>query len=140
MNDVAMPTPSLAGGAKFEGPWQAQAFAMVVRLNATGLFGWDEWVKTFSEEITRSPALPDESSSQTYYRQWIAALEKLLVTQGVLSEGDAEVRALMWRDAYVNTPHGQPVELGNASCPPGHSHGHVRRGIPITISPGQDRL
>jgi nitrile hydratase accessory protein len=122
------------GGKPFEQPWQAQAFAIVVRLNAGGHFGWDEWVRVLSEEIARSPALPGETSDQTYYRQWVAALERMLVTHDVLADGDAEERAAIWRQAYLNTPHGQPIALGNATCPPAHSHEKPRGRTPIAVS------
>ena len=37
-------------GPVFEAPWQAQAFAMAVRLNERGLFSWPEWATRFGEE------------------------------------------------------------------------------------------
>jgi nitrile hydratase accessory protein len=118
----------------FDAPWQAQAFALVVRLSKTGYFGWDEWVRVFSREIARSPSRAGESENDAYYRQWLDALEEIVVKKRLLAPGDAQERASAWRVAYVNTPHGQPVELAHATCPPAHTHGKVPRGVPITIS------
>jgi nitrile hydratase accessory protein len=118
----------------FDAPWQAQAFALVVRLSATGYFSWNEWVRFFSQEVGRSPSRAGESEKDTYYRQWLDALERITVEKGLLAPGDAQERASAWRAAYVNTPHGQPVELAHATCPPAHTHGKIPCGVPITVS------
>jgi nitrile hydratase accessory protein len=118
----------------FDAPWQAQAFALVVRLSKTGHFSWDEWVRVFSREIARSPARAGESANDTYYRQWLGALEQIVVKRGLLAAGDTEERTAEWRAAYINTPHGQAVELAHATCPPAHTHRKIPRGVPITIS------
>jgi nitrile hydratase accessory protein len=123
----------------FDAPWQAQAFALVVRLSKTGYFSWDEWVRVFSREIARSPSRAGESANDAYYRQWLDALEEIVVKKRLLAPGDAQERASAWRVAYVNTPHGQPVELAHATCPPAHTHGTVLRGMPISISAPRSR-
>jgi nitrile hydratase accessory protein len=121
-------------GGPFQHPAHAQAFAMVVRLNEAGHFTWEEWVRVFSEEISRSPTRSDETTDQAYYRQWVKALEQLLVNRGIIVEGETAARASVWRQAYINTPHGQPVALGNAACAPSRLHHHsVIRG-PVAIS------
>jgi len=132
--------PRDADGPVFAEPWQAQAFALVVRLSKTGYFGWDEWVRVFSREIARSPSRAGESENDAYYRQWLDALEEIIVKRGLLAPGDAQARASAWRVAYVNTPHGQPVELAHAICPPAHTHGTNPRGFPITVSAALSRL
>jgi nitrile hydratase accessory protein len=138
--DLAMPdVPGDEAGPKFDAPWQAQAFAIVVRLNKVGHFGWDEWVRVFSQEIARSPARAGESENDTYYRQWLDALNQIVVRRGLLAAGDTEERAAEWRAAYINTPHGQAVELAYATCPPAHTHGKAPRGVPITISAALSR-
>jgi nitrile hydratase accessory protein len=137
MTGVSMPLPSILGDEAdrtFDAPWQAQAFAIVVGLNKAGYFGWDEWVGVFSQEIARSPARAGESKNDTYYRQWLDALEQIVVTRGLLAREDAKARAAEWRAAYINTPHGQAVELAHATCPPAHTHGTVPRGMPIMVS------
>ena len=133
--DLAMPdVPGDEAGPKFDAPWQAQAFAIVVRLNRAGHFGWDEWVRVLSREIAHSPARAGESENDTYYRQWLAALEQIVVARGLIATGDVGLRAAEWRTAYINTPHGQAVELSYAECPPTHAHGTVQRHAPIAIS------
>jgi nitrile hydratase accessory protein len=126
-------------GRTFDAPWQAQAFALVAQLSKTGHFGWDEWVRMFSQEIARSPSRAGESENDTYYRQWLDALEQIVVEKGLLAPGDAQERASAWSAAYANTPHGQPVDLAHATCPPAHTHRMNPRRVPITISPAVPR-
>ena len=140
ITDMAMlDAPGDEAGPMFDTPWQAQAFAIVVRLSKTGHFGWNEWVHVFSQEIAHAPARAGESVNDAYYRQWLGALEQIVVAKGLLAAGDAEERAAEWRAAYINTPHGQAVELAHATCPPAHTQGKTPRGMPITVSSASPR-
>ncbi len=118
--------PRDEGGPVFERPWQAQAFALVVELYKAGKFRWPEWVEVFSQEIKASPALPGESANDTYYRQWLTALETMVSSRKLVMGAEVSDRQEEWRQAYLNTPHGQPILLANAHCRPasGHSHDH----------------
>ena len=49
----------------------------------------------------------------TYYRHWLTALEDLIAEKGVLDLSDLESRKEEWRNAYLATPHGEPIELRN---------------------------
>jgi nitrile hydratase accessory protein len=111
-------------GPVFDRPWQAQAFAVTVELYKSNLFTWPEWVDVFSAEIKASPAMPGESVNDAYYRQWMSALEKMVASRKLVEEADLLARKQEWHQAYVNTPHGQPILLMNASCPPKHAHDH----------------
>jgi nitrile hydratase accessory protein len=142
MTGASKPLPALLGDEvdrAFDAPWQAQAFAIVVGLNKTGYFGWDEWVDVFSQEIARSPARAGESKNDTYYRQWLDALEQVVVKRGLLAPEDTSARVAEWRAAYVNTPHGQAVELAHATCPPAHTNRKILLGVPVTVSSGSSR-
>lgn len=123
-------------GPVFEDPWQAQVFSLTVHLHKAGHFTWPQWVRTFSREIGRSPALPGESVNAAYYRQWAAALEHMVAKIGLAGLVDVAGRTEEWRQAYINTPHGHPVLLANAACPPAHDHHHhVPERSPVAISP-----
>ncbi|GAA0756799.1 nitrile hydratase accessory protein [Ideonella azotifigens] len=121
-------------GPAFDKPWQAEAFGLVVKLHQAGLFPWADWVRIFSEEIKAAPALPGESVNDAYYRQWVPAMERLVASLGLAAEDDIARRASEWRLAYLHTPHGQPVSLVNASCPPAHAHEHTPRRVPVAVS------
>lgn len=95
-------------GPVFSEPWEAQAFAMTVRLHQVGIFTWPEWVEALSAEIAGAGGDPEAP----YYTLWLAALEKLIAGKGVASFAEMGTLKDAWRDAYLRTPHGQPVELG----------------------------
>lgn len=124
-----------ADGPPFSEPWQARAFALVVHLYRSGRFAWSEWVETFSRQITAYPARAGECTNDTYYRQWLGALEEIMAAKGLVDPAAARTRQSEWRGAYLNTPHGQPVSLGNSACPPEHAHEHLApRRLPVTVS------
>ena len=75
--------PCDAEGPVFREPWEAQAFAMVVTLHERGLFGWDEWAAMLSEEIRAAQGAGDPDTGETYYRHWLAALERMVARKGI---------------------------------------------------------
>lgn len=106
--------PQVGDEPVFAEPWQAQAFAIVVSLHERGILAWNEWVRTLSEEIASHPAAPDEDANDAYYRQFLAALETVIVAKRLSSHTEMLHRKEEWRVAYLRTPHGQPVELARA--------------------------
>ena len=56
---------------------------MAVALHARGLFSWTEWAATLADEIKRAQASGDPDTGETYYRHWLATLEKLVAAKGV---------------------------------------------------------
>jgi len=105
------------GGPVFREPWEAQAFAIVVALNARGLFTWSEWAAALAEEIKRAQAAGDPDLGNTYYRHWLAALERLLAHKGVASDALLERYRDAWDRAADRTPHGTPIELREEDFP-----------------------
>lgn len=95
----------------FTAPWQAQAFAMAVHLNEQGLFTWREWAEVFSAERRRSAEEGMADAPDQYYRDWLAALEALLIAKGQASERTLDALRQAWVEAYLRTPHGKPVRL-----------------------------
>ena len=98
-------------GPVFREPWEAQAFAMTVKLHEAGLFTWEEWAAVLSAEIASAQSSGDPDLGNTYYRHWQNALERLVVEKGATLSTELEDRVETWRQAYLNTPHGQPIEL-----------------------------
>ena len=103
--------PRDEGGPVFREPWEAQAFALAVALNARGLFTWSEWAVTLGAEIKRAQAAGDPDLGNTYYRHWLAALERILAAKGVASETMLARYRDAWDRAADRTPHGTPIEL-----------------------------
>lgn len=98
-------------GPVFREPWEAQAFAIILQLHESGHFTWPEWVTIFSEQIGRAQTAGDPDMGNTYYNHWLAALERLCVEKGLTEAGHLSARKEDWRRAYLNTPHGRPIEL-----------------------------
>ena len=76
--------PRDTDGPVFAEPWHAQAFALAVRLSELGHFTWKEWA---------------------------AALERLVAAKGLTDAAALAARKEAWADAYRHTPHGKPVVL-----------------------------
>ena len=91
----------------FAEPWQAQAFALAVKLSEQGYFTWKEWADALAAEL--KSAEPDDGSR--YYQHWLAALERLVTAKGLTTPADMHARKEAWADAYRHTPHGKPVVL-----------------------------
>src|SRR5438477_12331029 len=83
---VAEAVPGIPRGAEgpvFRAPWEAHAFAMALALHQRGLFTWNEWAATLADEIKRAQAAGDPDTGETYYRHWLAALERMVAAKGV---------------------------------------------------------
>ena len=98
-------------GPVFKEPWEAQAFALTLKLHEAGHFTWAEWTETLSAEINAAQARGDPDLGDTYYRHWLAALERLAAEKGLVRGGELGARKAAWKRAFRNTPPGQPVSL-----------------------------
>ena len=101
--------PRDTDGPVFREPWEAQAFAMALALHARGLFTWNEWAATLADEIKRAQASGDPDSGETYYRHWLATLERLIATKGVatsetLHRYRGECRGRLWSHSPPRRP------------------------------------
>jgi nitrile hydratase accessory protein len=68
----------------FREPWEAQAFAMTVKLHEAGHFTWPEWAAVLSEEIADAQKRGDPDLGTTYYHHWLRALERMVVEKGLV--------------------------------------------------------
>ena len=102
---------SAEGDPVFAEPWQAQAFAMTVRLHQQGVFSWAEWATALSREVHRPGRAGDGAD---YFDCWVAALSTLLSETGVASEAEQAALSERWSRAVEATPHGNPIRLENA--------------------------
>ena len=103
--------PRDAQGPVFREPWEAQAFSMALALHQRGLFTWPEWAATLADEIKRAQAAGDPDTGETYYRHWLAALERLVAEKGIASLETQTCYRDAWDRAADRTPHGTPIEL-----------------------------
>jgi nitrile hydratase accessory protein len=111
---MALPRlPRDDGGPVFAEPWQAQAFALAVRLSAQRHFTWKEWAATLADELKVDAARGEPDDGSRYYHCWLAALERLVVSKRLSDAVALVAQKEAWAEAYRRTPHGRPVELGN---------------------------
>lgn len=105
--------PRDENGPVFAEPWQAQAFALAVKLSEQGYFTWPEWAATLASVIKAADASDSGDDGSRYYHHWLTALESL-VTQKRLADPAALARRKdEWAEAYRTTPHGKPVTLAD---------------------------
>ena len=98
-------------GPVFAEPWQAQAFALTVTLHQAGCFAWPEWAACLAAEIKAAQARGDPDLGDTYYQHWLAALERIVVDKGLMSDAALAQCFAAWQSASRATPHGQPITL-----------------------------
>ena len=103
--------PRDGGGPVFAEPWQAQAFALAVRLSAQGHFTWKEWAAALANELKAAADREEPDDGSRYYEHWLAALEQLVTSKNLSNPAEMDARKEAWADAYRHTPHGKPVEL-----------------------------
>jgi nitrile hydratase accessory protein len=99
------------GGPVFAEPWQAQAFALAVKLSQAGHFTWKEWAAALADELKAAEVRGEPDDGSHYYEHWVATLEKLVLAKRLTDASALRERKEAWADAYRHTPHGQPVEL-----------------------------
>ena len=95
----------------FAEAWQAQSFAMVQALQQQGRVTPREWMDALSAEIAASNTRGEPDDGSRYYDCWLAALEKLVVAKGFMSQAEMARRKQEWDEAARVTPHGQPIVL-----------------------------
>jgi nitrile hydratase accessory protein len=103
--------PRDASGPVFREPWEAHAFAMALALHDRGVFSWPEWAAMLAEEIRKAQAAGDPDTGETYYRHWLATLERMVAEKGVTSAQALADYHDAWAHAAHRTPHGTPIEL-----------------------------
>jgi nitrile hydratase accessory protein len=88
--------PKDTDGPVFRAPWEAMAFAIVVKLSEQGNFTWAEWVELFSAQIKHAESHhsfdPELDYGNEYYRIWLAALEKMIVSKNLVQSQEVNRR------------------------------------------------
>ena len=73
-------------GPVFREPWEARAFALAIRLQEQGLFTWNEWAEQLGTAIEKARSQGDEDRGDTYYEHWLACLETLAMSKGLVDK------------------------------------------------------
>ena len=95
----------------FNEPLEAQAFAIALALHRRGVFTWEEWAIALGKEIKAAQARGDPDTGTTYYRHWLATVERLVQEKGIANERTLSQYREAWHNAAERTPHGEPIVL-----------------------------
>jgi nitrile hydratase accessory protein len=85
--------PRKNGELVFDEPWQSRAFGLAVGLAERGVFEWEEFRTRLIAAVRDGAGDSGANPATLYYRQWLAALETLLVDKGVIQARDVAARA-----------------------------------------------
>lgn len=85
--------------------------ALAFAASEKGIFSASAWSEALGKELREKDAYAVSDDRSSYYHAALRALEALLLASGSLASEVIASRETEWRRAYLNTPHGMPVEL-----------------------------
>ena len=83
-----------------------------MRLSEAGHFTWPDWAAVFGAALAQAKRAGAPADGANYFDVWLAALESLLAERGLAAPEALAGFKQAWTEAYLATPHGQPVKLG----------------------------
>lgn len=86
--------PRRNGELVFNQPWEGRAFGMAVALRESHPFRWEAFRDHLVSEIASAGPADDATR---YYERWLAAFERLLVDEGLLSSEELALRSNEYR-------------------------------------------
>src|SRR5688572_10775425 len=103
---ITLNAPEPTSGAQqppaFAEPWQAQAFALAVRLSEAGHFTWSERSAALGAELRAAAERGEPDDGSRYYEHWLSALERLVTSKGLADAQTLAARKNEWQHAYRN--------------------------------------
>ena len=112
INDPLLrPIPRGSNEPLFSEPWEAQVFAIAYRLVAEGHITRSEWAQALGQAIEKAQAEGDPDEGGTYYHHVLVAVESITTDKGLTNSEELESKKQQWIDAYLSTPHGEPVVI-----------------------------
>ena len=150
---VAVPgVPRDEDGPVFREPWEARPLRWRWRCTSAACSPGRNGRQTLGAQIKRAQAAGDPDTGETYYRHWLATLERLVAAKGVATSETLHRYRDAWDHAADRTPHGAPIELtpgisvalqpslrAKRSNPCRQRHGLLRRYAPRMRVPAYSR-
>ena len=112
--DALKPLASVDGEAAFDEAWQAEALAIADTLVQNGMFSAGAWSAALGEALRNAEADGASDDQQTYYQCVLTALEALVAQYSEIDCLAMSAKREDWEQAYLATPHGQPVKLASS--------------------------
>ena len=112
-SETLKPLASVDGEAAFDEPWQAEALAIADTLVHNGMFTANAWSQALGEALRKAEASGASDDQRTYYQCVLTALEGLIAQHSEIDRPAMAAKRGDWEQAYLSTPHGQPVKLAS---------------------------
>ena len=109
------PLAAVDGNPAFDEAWQAQALAIADSLVRAGLFSAGEWSEALGAALQQAESGGATDNQETYYQCVLATLEGLVAIHSEIDQQAMAGKRRDWEQAYLSTPHGQPVKLDAGS-------------------------
>ena len=77
--------PRSNGELVFAEPWESRAFGLAMALHAGGVFEWEAFREQLISSVAEAEHEATDADPYSYYRCWLAALERVLDAGGVVS-------------------------------------------------------
>ena len=84
---------------------------MADTLIVNGVISAAVWSDTLGSELKKAQSTDASDDMTTYYKAALQALEQLLDQYADISQSEVLDKRDAWEQAYLATPHGQPVKL-----------------------------
>lgn len=101
--------PRRNGELVFEAPWESRAFATAVALADRSYYDWETFRAALISKIAswERDHLDASDAEWNYYDRWLAALEDVLISSGLLSASDIDEATAIAADqvAHEHHPH-----------------------------------
>lgn len=110
-SNYVKPLKRMDGEPVFDEPWQAQLLAIADTLISNGVFSASRWSEALGKALKQAQSQRASDDIATYYQAALQALEQLLEQYSDISASDVSAKRDAWEQAYLATPHGQPVKL-----------------------------
>mgnify|MGYP001816978629 CR=1 FL=1 len=111
MDDPLKPLASVDGQPAFDEPWQAEVLAIADTLVQNGMFSASAWSDALGEVLKQAQSSGASDNQETYYQCVLKALEGLVASHSDIDRQAMAGKRKDWEQAYLSTPHGQPVNL-----------------------------
>ena len=110
--DVTLkPLVNIDGSPVFDESWQAEALAIADTLISKGMFSASTWSETLGKALRLAESEGAVDDQETYYHCVLSALEELVAEHSEIDKRTMAAKRQDWEQAYLSTPHGQPVRL-----------------------------
>ena len=105
------PLAAVDGQPAFDEAWQAEVLAIADTLVQNGMFSAGAWSDALGAALEQAAADEAVDNQETYYRCALSALEALVAEHSNIDQRAMQGKREDWEQAYLSTPHGQPVNL-----------------------------